>query len=163
MNYFDEFFSKTDIDFIDRDDLIEIVKSEYCHMLSEKGYFKVFSIYGMGGIGKSRFLSESKTILDKIFSSDSRKVILYLSLEISDSTIFLNALVQLRKQIREICPLFDYALLTYWKRTQINKLDDDFMDTLKKQWFESAHLLGALFSYPPVNNSYENRTYKTLS
>lgn len=145
---FEDLFNKTDIEFVDRDELFDTVKREYYHMKYEPDYYKVFSIYGMGGIGKSRLLTEIKTMLNKSFSDDSQMVVLYLSLEILDSSNYLNALIQLRKQISCACPLFDYALLTYWNRTQITKLDDDFIKTLKNQWYDVLNTTATLVSIP---------------
>ena len=145
---FEDLFSKTDIEFVDRNELFDIVKREYYHMKYEHGYYKVLSIYGMGGIGKSRLLTEIETMINKSFSDDSQMVMLYLSLEILDSSNYLNALIQLRKQIPCACPLFDYALLTYWDRTQITKLDDNFIKTLKNQWYDVLNTTTALVSIP---------------
>lgn len=144
---FEDLFNKTDIEFVDRDELFDTVKREYYHMKYEPNYYKVLSIYGMGGIGKSRLLTEIETMINQSFSDDSQMVVLYLSLEILDSSNYLNALIQLRKQISCACPLFDYALLTYWDRTQITKLDDDFVKTLRNQWYDVLNTTTALVQY----------------
>lgn len=117
-------------------------------MMSEKPFFKIISIYGMGGIGKSCLLAQLKIILKKEYSGDSKQKILDLTLEITGSDYFLNALTKLRSQIDQICPLFDYALLTYWKRSQISKLDESFMDIFKRQWFDYAKMAGSMLAIP---------------
>ncbi|MCD7882739.1 MAG: hypothetical protein LUI87_03385 [Lachnospiraceae bacterium] len=146
---FKSIFNRQDIKFMDRTDIIETVKLEYQHLSFENNYYKVLSIYGMGGIGKSRLLSEIKKILDERMKAEHTNItILNLSLEIADSTILLNAIVHLRGQIPYACPLFDYAFFAYWNRVQVTKLNEDYFKTVKSQWFEYLKDFGALISIP---------------
>lgn len=145
---FQDILDKVDIKFIDRNDITDFVKTEYYHMISEKGYYKIFSVYGMGGMGKSRLLMELKSVLEKTFSADCDLEVFYLSLEIVNSDNYLNALIKLREQIKCACPLFDYSLLSYWRYSQITKLDESFLKTVKRQWFDIAKDLGSMVSYP---------------
>lgn len=145
---FKDIVHKKVLRFEDRNSIIEDIKTYYQNMMIEKPYFKIISIHGMGGIGKSRLLNELKTILKQTYGNDTNQTMLHLSLEITGSDYFLNALVNLRSQINEICPLFDYAFLIYWKQTQISKLDESFMNTFKSQWNEALKWLGSMFSIP---------------
>ena len=46
-------FSKYHSMFVDRDEIINLFKDEYKKLKADPEYFKVISIYGIGGIGKS--------------------------------------------------------------------------------------------------------------
>lgn len=145
---FKDIINKEELRFEDRESIINDIKTYYQNMMQQKSYFKIFSIYGMGGIGKSRLLNELQFILKETYCNDVNQVILYITLEIVSSDYFLNALIKLRSQINEICPLFDYAFLIYWKRTQISKLDESFMDIFKRQWFDASKWISSMFSIP---------------
>lgn len=145
---FKDIVNKEELNFKDRESIINLTKTYYQNMMQAKPFFKIISISGMGGIGKSRLLNELKFILEKTYHSDPDQVILFLTLEIVSSDYFLNALTKLRSQIKEVCPLFDYAFLEYWKRTQICKLDESFMNVFKHQWSKAAQWIGSMFSIP---------------
>lgn len=145
---FKNIINKQELRFVDRKKIISNTKTYYQTMMREKPFFQILSISGMGGIGKSRLLNELKFILEKTYCNDDKQVILYVTLEIVSSDYFLNSLIKLRSQINEVCPLFDYSFLTYWKRTQISKLDESFMNVFKRQWITAAKWLGSMFSIP---------------
>lgn len=130
----EDLFEDNELEFVNRDKILDFPEREYMKMSREKGYFKVLSIYGIGGIGKSRLISEMQKRMEKYAANDRNLKILNLSLEIEGSADFLSALVRLRTQIPEVCPLFDYAFLLFWKQTKIVKLDDEFIKTLRNQW-----------------------------
>ena len=46
-------FSKYHSMFVDRDEIINLFKDEYKKLKADPEYFKVISIYGIGGIGKT--------------------------------------------------------------------------------------------------------------
>ena len=112
---FDDIINKEELRFEDRENIIDDIKMYYQQMMSKKPFFQIVSISGMGGIGKSRLLNQLKFILQKTYPDDSNQKIIFLTLEIANSDYFLNALVKLRSQINQVCPLFDYAFLTYWR------------------------------------------------
>lgn len=116
---------------------MDIIRAEYAKQCRTVAYFKVISWYGMGGIGKTRLLSEIKTMLETEFCPlDHDMKIIFLKLEIEQSDNILNALVHIRSQVGHPCPLFDYALLNYWNRVQISKFNDAFLKDLKAEWFK---------------------------
>ncbi len=145
---FKDIVSKEELSFEDRESLIKDVKSYYQSMINEKPFFQIVSISGMGGIGKTRLINELIFILKSNSMNDSKQVILSITLEISGNDYYLNALAQLRSQIKEICPIFDYAFLVYWKRTQITVLDDSFMKIFEKQWKDASKWIGSMFAVP---------------
>lgn len=103
----EDLFEDNELEFVNRDKILDFPEREYMKMSREKGYFKVLSIYGIGGIGKSRLISEMQKRMEKYAANDRNLKILNLSLEIEGSADFLSALVRLRTQIPEVCPLFD--------------------------------------------------------
>lgn len=145
---FDDIINKEELRFEDRENIIDDIKMYYQQMMSKKPFFQIVSISGMGGIGKSRLLNQLKFILQKTYPDDSNQKIIFLTLEIANSDYFLNALVKLRSQINQVCPLFDYAFLTYWRQSQVSKLDESFMNIFKHQWLDWAKTIGGAFSIP---------------
>lgn len=145
---FKDIVYKKELKFEDRTLIIEDVKKSYQTMMQSKTFFQIISITGMGGIGKSRLLKELKNILKETYNADKKQVIIHITLEIAGSDSFLNALISLRSQIDEVCPLFDYAFLIYWKRSQISKLDESFLNIFKQQWLNASKWLGSMFSLP---------------
>lgn len=145
---FKDIITKEELSFEDRELLITEIEKYYQHMVVQKPFFQIVSISGMGGIGKSRLINELISILKSNYKNDSEQIILNITLEITGSDYFLKALAQLRSQIKEICPLFDYAFLVYWKRTQITVLDDSFIKIFSKQWTEAAKWFGGMVAIP---------------
>ncbi len=145
---FKDIINKEELSFEDRKTIIHNLKIHYQHMTNQKPFFLVVSISGMGGTGKTRLLNEIMSIFKETYSNDSNQVIFNITLEIAGSDYFLNALTKLRAQIKEICPLFDYAFLVYWKQTHISKLDNSFMNIFTYQWADAAKGIGSMFSIP---------------
>lgn len=143
---FKDIINKEKLQFKDRETFIHDIKAYYQHMKNEKPFFQIVSISGMGGTGKTRLLNELISILKETYKDDSNQVILNITLEISGSDDFLNALTKLRAQIGKVCPLFDYAFLVYWKQTQITKLDNSFMNVFTCQWGDAAKWIASMFS-----------------
>ena len=98
------------IKFTDRNDKIKIIHDELNALLYDHLYFKVLSFYGIGGIGKSRFVEYA---IDSANISHQKLTYLKINLEIVKSDNILNAIFGLRKQIPTTCPCFDYAILNF--------------------------------------------------
>lgn len=145
---FKDIVNKQELPFEDREAIIDHIKIHYQHMMNQKPFFQIISISGMGGVGKTRLLNQINFILKETYKNDFNQVIIYITLEVAGSDYFLNALTKLRTQIKEVCPLFDFAFLLYWKQSHITKLDDSFMKVFTDQWAESAKEIGSMFSIP---------------
>lgn len=145
---FKDILNKEELPFEDRETIIHNIKAHYQYMKNQKPFFQVVSISGMGGSGKTRLLNEMISILKETYCNDSNQVIINITLEIAGSDYFLNALTKLRAQVKEVCPLFDYAFLVYWKQTHISKIDDSFMNVFTHQWANAAKNIGSMFSIP---------------
>lgn len=138
-----------EISFTDRERFINLIRTEYDNQCRTTSYFKIISWYGMGGIGKTRLLSEIRTIIETEFLPHDRNIkLIFLKLEIAQSDNLLNALVHIRSQVGHPCPLFDYALLNYWNRVQISKFNEDFLKSLKTEWFQFFITAGEFVSFP---------------
>ena len=118
------------IKFTDRNDKIKIIHDELNALLYDHLYFKVLSFYGIGGIGKSRFVEYA---IDSANISHQKLTYLKINLEIVKSDNILNAIFGLRKQIPTTCPCFDYAILNFWNRYSPNELNTDFSRTIFEQ------------------------------
>lgn len=146
---FREIMNRREISFTDREHFINLIRTEYANQCHTISYFKIISWYGMGGIGKTRLLSEIKTMIETEFLPHDRDIkLIFLKLEIAQSDNLLNALVHIRSQVGHPCPLFDYALLNYWNRVQISKFNEDFLKNLKTEWFQFFITAGEFISFP---------------
>lgn len=141
--------NRREISFADRQRFINFIRTEYANQCHTISYFKIISWYGMGGIGKTRLLSEIKTMIEAELLPHDRDIkLIFLKLEIAQSDNLLNALVHIRSQVGHPCPLFDYALLNYWNRVQISKFNEDFLKNLKTEWFQFFITAGEFVSFP---------------
>ena len=96
--------------FVDREEFFELVEEEVAVYSNNRNfYLKIISIFGMGGIGKSRFLKELSNTLEEQNNKEFK--ISYLTLEI-DNKNQLRSLIRIRRHINKPCYLFDYALLS---------------------------------------------------
>lgn len=117
--------------FVDRDELRTAVDHSANALLENQNYHEVITIYGMGGIGKSRFLKE---IRKSIFEKSPKKMeLIYATLELDNDNLF-HALLCIRKKIEHTCFLFDYALELLLDRCIVEKVDDDFLSHSQKNW-----------------------------
>lgn len=113
-------------------------RSEIMHMLIEaltklnecSSPFQLFSIHGMGGIGKTRLVKEFSSLI-------SPEPVVFISFEIEKRSDIINNLCKIRKELEFSCPFFDFALLRYWEMTNPTVLDDSFMNKFHKGFFVS--------------------------
>lgn len=122
------------ISFTDRKNEIKIIYNNLNSLLCDHFYFKVLSFYGIGGIGKSRFVEFA---INSANISHQKLTYLKINLEIVKSDNILNAIFGLRKQIPTTCPCFDYAILNFWNRYSPNELYTDFSKTIIEQCLSS--------------------------
>lgn len=135
MNIYNTFESLKPKKFVDRSEFFNLIENEMRLYGNSKSYCKAIAIYGMGGIGKSRFLKELHNELkDNI---DKEKYFLtYSNLEI-DNKNELYSFIRIRKQILKPCYLFDYAIVSLSEKCFIEKIDDDYINVLRTNIFTS--------------------------
>lgn len=151
--------------FVDRKELKEIVHHAFAELSRENDYQEVLVIYGMGGIGKSRFLQELYTIISQNKFKDI--VLIYTSLEIENDDAF-HSLLRVRRSIPYSCYLFDYALVTLMDGCLIENINDDFFKKIKQNFLTSivSFVQGVLpIPTPSLDDSIEilNQTISKIA
>lgn len=146
-------YSKYRSMFVDREEIIDLFKREYKKLKINSEYFKVISIYGIGGIGKS-YLIEKLLEIPKNDEFESK--IIAINMDIMHSADIFDNLVKVRKQIEVGCPYFDYSLILLWDIYKIEKLDEDFMRKIKGNFLDVINMADTGLSaiYPTIG--FEN-------
>lgn len=116
--------------FTDRTQIMGILMEALADLNDNSEYFHIFSIHGIGGIGKSRLIKE-------FISAISPESVFSFTFEIGKCRDIINNLYLIRKNIPSTCPIFDYALLRYWELTNPACLNKEFMDHFQKGFFIS--------------------------
>lgn len=117
--------------FVDRDDLRNTITCSIEALLENENYHEIIAIYGMGGIGKSRFLNEIK---DSFFQTTLQKAeLIYATLELDNDNDF-HSLLCIRRKITQTCYLFDYAFSILLDRCLVEKVSDEFLNHLRTNW-----------------------------
>lgn len=130
-NFWSEAFGTPSSKFVDRTEIRSIIMDECDYKMQKDDYFKVIAIYGIGGIGKTRLIEKIK---ETIKSSPQKRKIIHISFEIDKNRQCLDNLIKIRKAFSNRCSIFDYALLNYWDSNRIERLNDDFINTLKSEF-----------------------------
>lgn len=94
--------------FLDRNDIFSLIDENVCQYNEQHNYFKLFSFYGMGGIGKTQLVKKIKN-----FYQGSKCDIYFFPLEILNNETIPAILLCIRKKF-DHTPHFDYALFRYW-------------------------------------------------
>ena len=117
--------------FVDRDDLRNTITCSIEALLEDDNYHEIIAIYGMGGIGKSRFLNEIKDSFS--YTTLLKTELIYATLELDNDNDF-HSLLCIRRKITHTCYLFDYAFAMLLDRCLIEKVSDDFLNHLRTNW-----------------------------
>ena len=125
-NYYFE-YPKEFHKFVDRKEIRSIIMYEIEHKLMKENYFKVISIYGFGGIGKTCLVNEIK---EQICGLGKEHRVCSISFEIQNNNQYLENLVKICKEYGKPCILFFYGLMRYWNKTAITQLDTSFMNSI---------------------------------
>ena len=146
--------------FTDRKEEFIILNKAFDNLMKNNEFFKVFSFYGIGGIGKSRFINYC--LNSSVVLSHQNLVVLNINLEIVKSDNIMNAIFGLRKQIPTTCPLFDYAILNFWNRYNPSEFNTDFSKTILEQCMD--YFSGSAdFSYKNISVfSLANKIFSLL-
>lgn len=132
----DLFGSAKERTFTDRTEIMEMLNESLIKLNEDSTSFRVYSIHGMGGIGKTRLVKEFSKLI-------SPEPVIFISFEIEKRSEIINNLYKIRKEINYTCPFFDFALLRYWEQTNPAALNDSFMNLFNKDFF--ACMLDSLF------------------
>lgn len=131
LDYLEDLFTPPkERTFTDRAEIMEQLNEALIKLNEGSNFFQIFSIHGIGGIGKTRLVKE--------FSKISPEPVVLISFEIEKRSEVINNLYKIRKTIEYSCPFFDFALLRYWEMTNPAVLNDQFMDVFQKNFFFST-------------------------
>ena len=107
--------------FTDRVEPKEILTKEIESVENRKGYKRIYVFYGIGGIGKTRFLEEMR------YDDEQKKKIVqfvHVSLNIYEFDNPVKILTSIRKQLSKIdLIVFDYALVQYYSKNGMTSTD----------------------------------------
>ncbi|WP_440286165.1 hypothetical protein [Eshraghiella crossota] len=113
--------------FLDRKDILEDIEKIVCEYNATNRFYKLFTFYGMGGIGKSRLITE---VYNRYQGTDCS--VYNISLEILNHETVPAILLFIRKNF-QYTPHFDYALFKYWDFILYKSVDrEDLMSISKK-------------------------------
>jgi len=131
--------------FTDRTEVLNLLNEALIKLNEDPTTFQIFSIHGIGGIGKTRLVKEFAKLLDP-------EPVIFVSLEIEKRSEIVNNLWKIRKEIKYSCPFFDFALLRYWEMTNPAVIDDSFIDIFQKGFFVSILDFVAEIAGGPITN-----------
>jgi hypothetical protein len=100
--------------FLNRVEEFRIVRNHVDMLDADPGHLQIFEIVGLGGVGKTRLLTELKT---KLLKDLRHSHLVWVSLDAEASATATGPLRVIRNQLSFDCLLFDAALLTYWAAT----------------------------------------------
>ena len=125
-------------EFVDRTEIRECIMTIVKNRIQEKDFFKLISIYGMGGIGKTCLINELESKIKEHSPKASEKIkIIKVSFEISNNKQFIENIVKLATQYDYPCILFEYALLKYHEKIDIYQLDSNIIKKIQSNFFSN--------------------------
>lgn len=134
--------------FTDRVEPVSIFNKHLSSIMEGEAKQKALVFYGVGGVGKTRLITELMTKIEKPSDSGQlaykkARVLLHISMDIHEYDSPIAALIGLRKQIKAPCVLFDYALARYL--SLIGKSADQIREFIPRDsvWWD---VLGELLS-----------------
>lgn len=114
--------------FVDRSEIRTFIINEIEHKIQKEDYFKIISIYGMGGIGKSCLLNEIENQVSRL---DKAYRFLSISFEIENNRQYIENLIKICDAYDKPCILFSYAAMLYWEKTSVLQLNTKFMKKIQ--------------------------------
>lgn len=131
-------------DFLNREDILDQIEvSMREHNAGE--YYKLYLVYGIGGIGKTRLLQQIKDTYQNVNN------IVFIAF--SDEKTVLRRLLDVRNHF-VFAPQFDFLFLQYWENTKNEKLSDSYVASLNRQFSRylekydmTANLAGIITPY----------------
>lgn len=135
--------------FVDRKEIRNIIMYEIEHRMMGENYFKVISIFGFGGMGKTCLVNE---ISEQIHDLNKGYRICSISFEIQNNNQYLENLVKICKLYNKPCILFSYGLMRYWNKTAITQLNTAFMNKISSSFLtdflDALHETGSSSFFP---------------
>lgn len=123
-------------EFVDRTEIREYIMGIIKNRIQEIDFFKLISIYGMGGIGKTCLINELESEINAHSRKSPEKIkLIKVSFEISNNKQFLENIVKLANQYDYSCILFEYALLKYHEKIDIYQLDNKIIKKIQSNFF----------------------------
>lgn len=122
--YKEEKAQNTDRVFLDREDIFKKIEENVLSYKDNKSFYKLFSVYGMGGIGKSR-------LVNQIYNTyNGTDLTLYkFHLEILNHETIPSILLHIRKEF-SYTPHFDYVLLRYWDLINYDRANKEIFENV---------------------------------
>lgn len=122
--YKEEKVQNIDRVFLDREDIFKKIEENVLSYKDNERFYKLFSFYGMGGIGKSRLVSQ---IYDTYNGTD---LTLYkFHLEILNHETIPSILLHIRREF-SYTPHFDYVLLRYWDLINYDRANKEIFENV---------------------------------
>ncbi len=139
--------------FTDRIEPMLKIKDETEILINNESFKKMVNFYGIGGIGKTRFMNEFRNLLEDYEIVEKAMV----SLDSYEINYPVKVLVNLRKQLKQFDFVkFDYALTQYYSKIHMptSKIIDE-LTTIKSQFVDVYKELGdnALETFVPYYSS----------
>lgn len=116
-------------EFLNREGYLHKISEEIKLYIENDNYHKLYSIYGIGGIGKTEFSKKVKLENENEIEIE----IINLLAKIDDD---LDLLLKIRKKYKN-APDFDYLFLQYWSTHKITELNGDYKKMLEKNIFNA--------------------------
>ena len=115
--------------FFDRTSESGIIDEHVALLDTRPPRFVVLEITGLGGVGKSRFLEQTR---DRLAAEPDPPLLVWVTLDDEGSMTAIAPLLAIRNQLTVDCYLFDTALLTYWVGTNQRRqpIGDDGTNSL---------------------------------
>lgn len=114
--------------FVDREELKEIISRAVIALQGQEAWHQIIAVYGMGGIGKSRFLHELNLILGE--NNPQSLEIIHATMELENDNT-LHSLLSIRKNVKQTCYLFDYALTVLQDSCLIEVFNSEYQNQIK--------------------------------
>ena len=133
-------------EFLNREDIQMSIRTTI-EQYNCESIIKVYSLYGIGGIGKTELLKK----VERTYSEVNKIVFIAFS----EHKDILKNLINIRNQFT-YAPKFDYLFLKYWELTKNEKLNENYIKSLENQFssfLDKSNRFSNLISYmnPVIN------------
>ncbi len=106
--------------FVDRVEPTELVNEAIERLQVQEDYKKIYVFYGMGGVGKTRFLSEISSRCAHLLTDELNTKIVKIGIEAYKHESVLGLIFAMRRKLDMEMVLFDYALVQYYNKSELS-------------------------------------------